>query len=825
MAIWMDLTNSLSTWRGGVVGIIRTELMLAQKLHEIDLNVKFCICSTLGFKEIKPSELSWLFGASNISDSYASYQRKRADKILKNVKVLNRYLRKTKTIIDRLFSNIGGKEVLSIPFSDGDIVFSCGWFGSNKEEIFSKIKLKLPNLKLVYMIYDIVMLKEGIRHFYYPNDYNFECYLKWISDNCNLVLYCGQTAQKDTEQFFYDRCWRVPPGQWIAFGSDIVRSITVQPIQEVLQKYKIQNSFILAVGSFEPRKNYRVLYQAYSMLALEGFKNIPDLVICGQKFADNDLAEQIQTNPLTKNKIRIFSPSDDELESLYKHCLFAVLPSLYEGRSVVLSEILDHGKLCLCSKVPPLIELGQDLPHYLDPKHPREWCDAIKYFTLNNDARLQIETKVKNNWHPISWKQCAKSVYSNLLRFENEELLSSKEVTESLERQIYIDMSLFFYEGGLSGIPRAQLLLSRFIAKHNANARFFTLHKGRYIELPRIYLKQTFGEGPLDTAVKVDRDVFPQHVILKRSSYPFNKGDVVFSAGVGFSDKVYQDLTKLRASVGFTFVQLIYDFTPILVPHTHSQQTLDSYPKFLQNTYALADYIIYGGETAQKDGETYQKQSMNKVTKSFSIKFGSDIRSFKTYPEKIEKVLSKYGIKGDFLLSVGTIEARKNHELLYEAYLELMRHETAEKLPQLVICGHQGWKTNDFQYRLKVDSRIFGKVILITPHDDELDILYKNCKFTLLPSLYEGWSLTLPESLNYGKFCIAADVQPLHEIGEDIIEYANPYDPVEWAEKMKIYYEHPDKLMAREEMILKRWKNTTWEDCAKNVNDLLIGLK
>lgn len=817
MTVWMDLTNSLESWHGGIVGVIRTELMLAQKLHEIDADIKFSVCSSYGIKEVDITELKWLFCTSNIAESYATYQRNKTPKCLK---VFDKCISQALRGINRIFGN-GKRVTVTHPYADGDTVFACGWFGSKKEEFFSNIKQELPNLKLVYMIYDIVMLKEGIRHFYYPHDYNFECYLKWVSDNCSLVLYCGETAQKDTEQFLKERCWRVPAGQWIEFGSDFKTQTETLQIDAVLEKHGIQFPYILAVGSFEPRKNYKVLYQAYCILALEGFKNIPDLVICGQQFADNELAEQIRMNPLTRDKIKIFSPDDDELESLYRNCLFAVLPSLYEGRSVVLSEILDHGKLCLCSNVPPLVELGQDLPYYLDPKHPREWSDAIKNFVSNSKEREQIEKKVKNCWRPVSWRQCAQSVYSNLLSPEKEDLSS---YFESSEKNLYVDVSLFFYEGGLSGIPRAQLLLSRFIAKYNKKARFFSLHKGRYVELPRIYLKETLGEGPLDSAIKADRNIFPRDVVLKKSPYPFKKGDVVFSAGVGFSDNVYHDLEGLHTSIGFTFVQLIYDFTPILVPHTHSQQTLDSYPNFLYKTYTLADYIIYGGETAKKDGEAYQRKLMNKTTPSFSIKFGSDIRSFKSYPEKVEKVLSKYGIKGDFLLSVGTIEARKNHDLLYEAFLELMRHEPAEKLPQLVICGHPGWKTNDFQYRLKVDSRVFGRVILITPDDEELDILYKNCKFTLLASLYEGWSLTLPESMNYGKFCIAADVPPLREIGEDIIEYANPYDPVEWAEKVKIYNNHQDMLKAREEMILKRWRNTTWEDCAKYLNNILTGL-
>ena len=89
--------------------------------------------------------------------------------------------------------------------------------------------------------------------------------------------------------------------------------------------------------------------------------------------------------------------------------------------------------------------------------------------------------------------------------------------------------------------------------------------------------------------------------------------------------------------------------------------------------------------------------------------------------------------------------------------------------------------------------------------------------FTVLASLYEGWSLTLPESLNYGKFCIASDVAPLKEIGGDFIDYANPYNAKEWAEKILYYYRNLDKLEEKNRNIEENWKSITWEECAKNV--------
>lgn len=71
---------------------------------------------------------------------------------------------------------------------------------------------------------------------------------------------------------------------------------------------------------------------------------------------------------------------------------------------------------------------------------------------------------------------------------------------------------------------------------------------------------------------------------------------------------------------------------------------------------------------------------------------------------------------------------------------------------------------------------------------------------------------------------MASDVPPLREVGDGIIDYANPYDPVEWAGKIKFYINNPIELKKREELIKRKWKNITWRDCAKELGKELEDL-
>ena len=48
---------------------------------------------------------------------------------------------------------------------------------------------------------------------------------------------------------------------------------------------------------------------------------------------------------------------------------------------------------------------------------------------------------------------------------------------------------------------------------------------------------------------------------------------------------------------------------------------------------------------------------------------------------------------------------------------------------------------------------------------------------------------------------------------------------MEWAEKIKFYYTQKDALKQREKLIKEKWHNTTWKECAENINEVLNKLQ
>jgi len=161
-------------------------------------------------------------------------------------------------------------------------------------------------------------------------------------------------------------------------------------------------------------------------------------------------------------------------------------------------------------------------------------------------------------------------------------------------------------------------------------------------------------------------------------------------------------------------------------------------------------------------------------------------------------------------LSVGTIEVRKNHMILYYAYRGLI--DAGVDLPPLIIAGKRGWLTADFQYIIEHDEKVRNKIKIIdNANDSELCWLYNNCQYTVFPSFVEGWGLPVAESLSYGKVTISSNTSSMPEIGGNLVDYFNPYSTDD-LQKLLQFYNNAKNLSKRTNEIKNSFKILNWDD-------------
>ncbi len=145
----------------------------------------------------------------------------------------------------------------------------------------------------------------------------------------------------------------------------------------------------------------------------------------------------------------------------------------------------------------------------------------------------------------------------------------------------------------------------------------------------------------------------------------------------------------------------------------------------------------------------------------------------------------RLGITAPFLLNVGTAYPHKNLERLVEA-VGLLRERGVRVA--LVLVGREDY----FLQRLKrfVSQRRLNEhepVIVFAGyvHDDVLDLLYRQAKLYVCPSLYEGFGLPGLEAMARGLPVVASNTSSLPEVYGEAAEYFNPQSTSEMAGVMR----------------------------------------
>ncbi|MEX2587442.1 MAG: glycosyltransferase family 1 protein [Actinomycetota bacterium] len=138
-----------------------------------------------------------------------------------------------------------------------------------------------------------------------------------------------------------------------------------------------------------------------------------------------------------------------------------------------------------------------------------------------------------------------------------------------------------------------------------------------------------------------------------------------------------------------------------------------------------------------------------------------------------DQVFGRLALDEPYILTVGTVEPRKNQVLLAEAFAS-----AAEALPghRLVIAGIPGWGQE--QLAAAIDRLQLGPKVILTGKvaPAELASLYAKASVFALPSVYEGFGLPLIEALSFGIPSVASTTPALKELGADAAEFVDPHD-------------------------------------------------
>lgn len=279
-------------------------------------------------------------------------------------------------------------------------------------------------------------------------------------------------------------------------------------------------------------------------------------------------------------------------------------------------------------------------------------------------------------------------------------------------------------------------------------------------------------------------------------------------------------LEAARLHAKINVVSIIHDVIPILYPSFTSLKFLNQMESFFEKFHDKIDLYLANSKHTEKDLKEFLASKYGIADpKTAVIKWGFSIT------DSSNAIYDVPLIGGNYIMYVSTFGPRKNHIKLFEAWSEIVKSGKSDGW-KLICVGQKDKKYSEPENYIQKNLVHLGSTIQLLHHigGDAIINLYKNCRFTVYPSLYEGYGMPIAESIYYGKVCITSNVSSMPEVGGEYADYINPESTDEIRDKILHYITNPDAL-ARRENEVKNAHITTWAEASqymvKTVESLL----
>ncbi len=224
----------------------------------------------------------------------------------------------------------------------------------------------------------------------------------------------------------------------------------------------------------------------------------------------------------------------------------------------------------------------------------------------------------------------------------------------------------------------------------------------------------------------------------------------------------------------------VHDLSFAYFPETFTVALVDYLNRVVPWSVRRASHILADSVSTKRDLMSLYQTPEEKITVLYSGV--NEIFQPVHDKDRLRQVCSKYGIGDEpFILTVGTLQPRKNVQMLVRAFAS---HTVPGSSHRLIIAGAKGWlyeQLLEYVRRMGLDRRVrfVGFV-----DDDDLPALYSAANLFAFPSLYEGFGLPILEAMACGTPVISSDASSLPEVTGDAGLLVAPQDEAAWAQSL-----------------------------------------
>jgi glycosyltransferase involved in cell wall biosynthesis len=254
-------------------------------------------------------------------------------------------------------------------------------------------------------------------------------------------------------------------------------------------------------------------------------------------------------------------------------------------------------------------------------------------------------------------------------------------------------------------------------------------------------------------------------------------------------------------------VATLHDLTPLLFPGLHPLPRVLGYRLLARRSLRRCERVIVYSANTRRDLLDHRMAAPGAIV---NIPLGVN-PAFKP-GLATETFRRRYQIERPFILTVGVLEPRKNHVLLFEVLRRL--RESGDQI-DLIIVGRDGWRWKNPLDRPEFSALKPWVRILADLPDADLAEFYNHAAVFAYPSLYEGFGLPILEAMACGAPVVSSGASSLPEVGGDAALYADPMDADGFTAQVGRVLHDPELRTRMIEEGLRRARQFSWRRAAQ----------